>query len=131
MEHRRLLSALLLIFIYSSLFTIGILYLMRIDHQNEKYRLIQCFLMFDQELEKTSTSFQKLFKFKKIHDEIMQGKRALKVSINGFTDGGYANKLYSMLSSLIVAIITDSAFIVNWHNISLYIREPLNGKHII
>jgi hypothetical protein len=68
-----------------------------------------------------------LSRFKRIHEEILTRKRDLKVSINGLANCGYANKLYSMLSSLVIALLTDSAFIVRWNHISLFIDEPFNG----
>jgi hypothetical protein len=58
-------------------------------------------------------SYDKLEEFRRVHREIIDGKRPLKVSINGFTDGGYANKLYAMLTSTVIAILTDSAVIMN------------------
>ena len=47
------------------------------------------------------------------------------MSINGHTAGGYANRLYSMLSSLVISLITDSALIIRWHHISQFVEEPL------
>jgi hypothetical protein len=65
-----------------------------------------------------------LFEFRLIHNNIMNGTLLLKLSINGYTKCGYANKLYSMLTSLVIALLTDSAFIIRWEHIDLYIQEP-------
>ena len=66
--------------------------------------------------------------FKVIHQDIINGRRTpVKVSINGYTSAGYANKLYSMLSSLVIALLTDSAFIIRWKYISEFIEEPFNS----
>ena len=66
-----------------------------------------------------------LFKYKIIHENIMMGlSKPIKLSVNGPTQTGYANKLYSVITSLVVAVLTDSAFLVRWENIDSYIREP-------
>jgi hypothetical protein len=65
-----------------------------------------------------------LFEFKLIHYHIMNGSLPLKLSINGYTKCGYANKLYSMLTSLVIALLTDSAFIIRWEHIDSFIKEP-------
>ena len=65
-----------------------------------------------------------LHEFRLMHKQIMSGKLPLKVSVNGHTYAGYANRLYSMLSSLVIALVTDSAFIVRWERINNHIREP-------
>ncbi len=65
-----------------------------------------------------------LHEFKVIHEKIMNGRLPMKISVNGHTNAGYANRLYSMLSSLVIALVTDSAFIVRWTRISNHIREP-------
>ena len=61
-----------------------------------------------------------------IHQDIINGNRPLKVSVNGNTDAGYANKLYSMLSSLVIALITDSAFVIKWKEVIEHVNEPFN-----
>jgi hypothetical protein len=76
-----------------------------------------------------SSSYNKIDRieeFKLIHKNIIQNKtKEVKVSINGPTPDGYANKLYSMLSSMVIAILTDSALIIRWPDIDTYIQEPL------
>jgi hypothetical protein len=65
-----------------------------------------------------------LSQFSIIHENILRGSQPLKISINGYTDGGYANKLYSMLSSLVIALITDSAFVIKWNEVVDHVNEP-------
>ena len=66
--------------------------------------------------------------FKIIQQDIIYGKRyPVKVSINGYTPGGYANKLYSMLSSLVIALLTDSALVIRWNYISEFVEEPFDS----
>lgn len=38
---------------------------------------------------------------------------------------GYANKVYAFLTSLTVAILTDSALLIDWPGIDQYIQTPL------
>jgi hypothetical protein len=64
-----------------------------------------------------------LWKTKTNHD----GK---KLSINGPTVAGYGNKIYSMLSALTIAMITDSEFISLWPNIGEFIEEPFPNSFI-
>ena len=49
------------------------------------------------------------------------------MSINGYSPGGYANKLYSVISSLVVALLTDSAVIIRWEYINELIEEPVDS----
>ena len=65
-----------------------------------------------------------LKEYRLIHEKIMNGTLPLKVSVNGHTYAGYANRLYSLLSSLVIALVTDSAFIVRWTKIDDHIKEP-------
>ena len=63
-----------------------------------------------------------------IHDRIVSGQLPLRLSVNTL-DGynGYGNKLYSMLTTFVVAILTDCAFVIReWPWIALYIKEPFN-----
>ena len=58
------------------------------------------------------------------------GGQNLKIplSINGNANGGYANKIYSMLSSLTIAILTNSEFKCLWTDIDKYIENPFNSS---
>ncbi len=66
-----------------------------------------------------------LERYRQIHESIMLGhKTPIKVTINGYTNHGYGNKIYSLLSSLVLAILTDSAIVIRWQNINEFIEEP-------
>ena len=66
-----------------------------------------------------------LNEFREIHAKIIGKKLPLRVTFNGYTDGGYGNRIYSMLTSLVIAILTDSALLIQWNEIENYIEEPL------
>lgn len=66
----------------------------------------------------------KFIEFEINHLKIIRGDLPIQVVWNGYTEAGYANKLYSMLSSLILAILTDSAFFIRWKYIDKFIEEP-------
>jgi hypothetical protein len=66
-----------------------------------------------------------LEKFKLNHKNIMQGKSDLKLVFEGYTSGGYCNKLYSLITSLLISILTKSALVIRWNDIDKYIEEPL------
>ena len=65
--------------------------------------------------------------YKRLHADLVSGKVApLKVSLNLSPDQGYGNRLFSLLSSFVVALITDSAFVVSrWDTIAPYVDGPL------
>lgn len=65
-----------------------------------------------------------LYEYKLIHNSILNGKSSIKISVNHYCNAGYANRLYSMLTSLVIALLTDSAFLVRWRYIDLHINEP-------
>ena len=66
----------------------------------------------DDEFNRSNNSNDSLIEFKMIHKNIMMGlTKQIKVSVNSPFRNGYANKLYSMITSLVVALLTDSAFI--------------------
>ena len=68
----------------------------------------------------------KLQEYYRIHERVSYEKASLrKISFNGYTAGGYGNKLYSFLSSLVVAILTDSHLVVRWSDIDKYIEPPI------
>ena len=63
-----------------------------------------------------------------IHEKILNGSISPpRLSINGFTEAGYGNKIYSMLTSMIIALLTDSALIIKWNDIDKYIEEPFKN----
>jgi hypothetical protein len=81
------------------------------------------------------TSNEKLKEFIKIHNFIMSEPHSSKkkLTINFSPEGGYGNKLYSYLSSLLIAILTDSALVVLWNfrggnlDMNKYIDSPLKN----
>ena len=54
----------------------------------------------------------------------INSKETFRITINGYTQGGYANRLYSVISAILIAILTDSALIIQWKYIDIYIEEP-------
>ncbi len=69
--------------------------------------------------------------YKALHQGIMRQTIPFKIVINrNNKDVGYANKLYSFLSSLLSAIITDSALVVIWPKINKFIQEPFESVFI-
>ncbi len=62
--------------------------------------------------------------YKQIHENILNNKTKLKISFNESPSAGYANRLYSMLSSLVVALVSDSAIVIKWDRIDEFIEEP-------
>jgi len=70
----------------------------------------------------------RLNEYYEIHERIFsQSNSSLKkISFNGQTAGGYGNKLYSFLSSLIIAILTESQIVLKWNHIDKYVKPPVN-----
>ena len=67
-----------------------------------------------------------LDEFRTIHAEILNGHRPLKVIFNTIRGGGYANKMYCVLSTLLIGILSDRAVIMNlWTQLQPMIHEPL------
>ena len=71
-----------------------------------------------------------LTEFYEIHEKNLfssNGKNPCNISFNEASkQNGYANRLYSLFSSLLVAILTDSALLVDWPHIHHYIQPPIN-----
>jgi hypothetical protein len=76
------------------------------------------------QLIKSNKPYDKFILFELNHLKIISGDLPLKVVWNGYTEAGYANKIYSMLSSLVLAILSDSAFFIQWKFIEKFIEEP-------
>ena len=55
---------------------------------------------------------------------IMDGQMPLSVSINGVIMNGYGNRMYSVLTSFVIAILTDRALVINWPSIYPFVKEP-------
>jgi len=58
------------------------------------------------------------FKLKKSAD--------FKVVLNGYVKVGYGNRLYALLSSLLMAILLDAYLVTDWPEIDKYIQEPIH-----
>ena len=69
-----------------------------------------------------------LKEYERLAKRIFDGQLPLKVHINAADNKmGYGNRLYSVINSMIIAILTDSALVVSWGaDIGKYIDEPFN-----
>ena len=63
--------------------------------------------------------------YKSIHKSIRQGSLPPKVIFSRSLYGGYGNKLNTLLTSLVMAILSDSALLIEWKHISQFVQEPL------
>lgn len=60
-----------------------------------------------------------------IHEQIVLNWTEEKVVFYKVTEVGYGNRIYSMLSAFLAAVISDSALLINWPSIDNYIDSPL------
>ena len=69
----------------------------------------------------------KLINYYRIHNmnKLKEKFSLKKISFNGYTAGGYGNKLYSFLTSLIISILTGSQLVLRWNHIDKYIDPPI------
>jgi hypothetical protein len=69
-----------------------------------------------------------LDEYKTLSQKILNGELPLKVHFNAISNVGYGNKMYSVLTSMVYAILTDSVLVIStWGpNIREYIDEPFN-----
>ena len=58
------------------------------------------------------------------HEAIMDGLVPPRLSINFLEQNGYGNRMYSVITSFVIAVLSERALIVKWENIRPYIREP-------
>lgn len=79
-------------------------------------------------LVKSLESIDKLDEYVRIH-EINSDKsnKNRKQVYFVYKDSGYGNNMYGVLSSLVIAILTDRAFFVDWNYVGLYINSPLKS----
>ena len=64
--------------------------------------------------------------FRDIHRKIVEGKRPPKVIYNIVKHSGYANFVYSFISTIFIGMLTERAVILNnWPQINDFIAEPL------
>ena len=66
--------------------------------------------------------------YKSTCQKILDGELPLKVHFNAIESVGYGNRMYSVLSSMVFAILTDSVLVLStWGpDIGKYIDEPFN-----
>jgi hypothetical protein len=65
--------------------------------------------------------------FKKLHENIIKNRTCTpRIVFNNNPDAyGYANRVYSLLSSLLIAILSDRALLINWKYIDNYYYSPM------
>ena len=63
-----------------------------------------------------------------LHNRIISGNGEKKVVFYKFYQSGYGNSMYSLLSALMIAVLTDSAFLINWQQIEPYIDCSLKNS---
>lgn len=69
-----------------------------------------------------------LNRYIQMHEEIIDGKiKPPKVVFSGDIRPGYANKIYTVLTAMTAAVLTDSALVIEWKNIDTYIESPLRN----
>lgn len=74
--------------------------------------------------DENKTNYLKLFE--RNQKEILNGNKKLRLIINVSPfEYGYCNRIYSMLSSLLIALLSDRALLIDWKHIDKYIEEPL------
>ena len=79
----------------------------------------------EQEQEPESILETKMNAFELLQRRIVDGELPLRVSVNIMRVNGYGNRVYSWLTSLVLALLSDRAvFLANWRNIGKYIDEP-------
>lgn len=64
--------------------------------------------------------------FDQIHNRIVSNKSS-KIRVVFYSDpknGGYGNKLYSLITAFLIALVTESALLIDWPEIGNYIKEP-------
>ena len=64
--------------------------------------------------------------YEAIQQEIFAGKRPLKLSINGVWKNGYANRMYSLITSFVIGVLSESALLIKWKKIEAFYQPPFN-----
>ena len=71
-------------------------------------------------------NYDKLNEFYEIHERILKMNASLrKITFNECNQAGYGNRLYSLLSSVLIAILTNSSLVVRWKEIEPYVDLPI------
>ena len=69
----------------------------------------------------------RLIEYYELHKKTSQVNVSLrKISFNECMKIGYGNRLYSLLSSLVIGILTESQLVVRWNEIESYVDLPIN-----
>ena len=66
--------------------------------------------------------------YNEIHNRIVSNN-ITKIRVVFYSDpknGGYGNKLYSLITAFLIALVTESALLIDWPEIEKYIKEPFN-----
>lgn len=65
--------------------------------------------------------------YDEIHNRIVSNKTSSKIRVVFYSDpknGGYGNKLYSLITAFLIALVTESALLIDWPEIEKHIKEP-------
>jgi len=96
------------------------------DKLNEKSGTIKRIIKVNVTLINLTNYSDKLNEFYAIHERITKLNASMrKISFNECSQVGYGNRLYSLLSSLVIAILTNSSLVVRWKEIESYVDLPI------
>ena len=125
------------IFLFLALLTLAYLVYIEIREYHERESSIQ---YFRHELGLTNNNNmedEKLSVFFRLHEAILASKDAhsKRITFNGNAQGiitgsptgGYGNRLNSVLSTLLVAILLDTQVNIKWRHVDKFIQTPLKG----
>lgn len=65
-----------------------------------------------------------------LHNRIISGHGEKKVVFFEFSKNGYGNSIYSLLSALMIAVLTDSVLLINWQKIEPFIDCSLKDVFV-
>lgn len=113
----------------SILFTIAVLsvlaiYIYLTEIGTVQYNRISKILLFDRFKNSTLDNKNSLASrsFLRLHEEIVSNQSGRhNVVFYQATKDGYGNRIYSMLSAFMVAVLTDSALLIKWPSIGFHI----------
>ncbi|CAF0917356.1 unnamed protein product, partial [Brachionus calyciflorus] len=75
-----------------------------------------------------NTTLKKFNKYIKIHNSIINSDEYVsKNVIFAHTTNGYGNKIYAILTALVLGVLTESAVIIKWPGIEQFINTPLKN----
>jgi hypothetical protein len=77
-------------------------------------------------IQSISNNYDKLTEYYEIHKRISKMNVSLrKISFNECGQAGYGNRLYSVISSFLIALLTNSSLVVRWKEIETYVDLPI------